>query len=1376
MRGKLGETLQRFWENKKLVKAVFISLVAIIATIGLLAIGLNGFTSKETKDVVENVDEGKTTEKTDDNGASEGVNDEAAAEVVEETEYAAAFIVTINPKLKIYIDKEDVVIKVEALNKNAENLLKSFEWEGLDLQNCFRNLLEEAYEEGFLRDGATVSIIAENNTSVDVALKLDLMKKSAMEVCKANEISLVLETRESELKKADRSLLNGGELEETQDKVVLPKLVAGEKTNNSNNNAGNKPEQTSAPDLAPAPAPKPNPNPDSTPGPDTEPIPNPESEYKLVWEDNFDGAELNRADWNVELHAPGWVNAEWQEYVDSEENIYLEDGNLVLQAIKTTDADGNDYYTSGRINTQNKHDFKYGKFEARLKVPKGMGFLPAFWMMPTDEQFYGQWPKCGEIDIMEVMGQSTDTLHGTIHYGEPHGQRQGTYILDASETDFSEDYHVYTCEWEPGKITWYVDGIKFHEATDWYSRREGFDDAAFPAPFDQPFYMIFNVAVGGSWVGYPDETTAFGDNAQMVVDYVRVYQKDEYDENVEKPEKPEIPDSEVDVNLLNNGDFSADESFTDKKDWEFLTANGGVGEAQNVEINGEKALKITTTNEGTVDYSVQLVQGPIALKQGNKYKISFEAWADSARNMKVLISAPDLNYIRYWGDQTVALTTEKQTFSYEFDMTEAGDANARFEMTFGAMGSTDAVYIDNVRVEKIGTFEITEEEKTVLPDGNYVYNSGFDVGADRMKYWTVDSTLAGVEYCATNTNGLREFKTIVPDTVAALTEVVLKQENTAISGGKKYLFTFDAYGAEVKTVKAVISPKAAGNEVEDIVFDINVGISRTGYAFSFDMPEGVTGADVKFLIGAAGTTYIDNVRVQEDANVINGDFSNGTAGWELYAYTPGDVAFAIDSLDNGSGTQAAAINIANSGSADWHIQLKQPVTLEQGKKYRVSFDAWSTVAREILFAVQRNADKKGGGEWTSYSGDIIETMSTENFRHYSKEFEMTWETDEIADLKFSFGAVLGTQIAIPHTVFIDNVVLEEIGQITTPEEPDPKPEEAPVNIALSDISLVKTKDASGNPVSDGSNMVTDEWTGSCAAEGGKVTTTVTDPGVNPWDVQIQQFGKNLEANCEYTLTFKAGADASKFIQVGLQENGGDYTVYSLIENQNIAVQLGTVEKTYTIVFKMNEAGDSNATLFFNLGNLTEANAGYILTADEDKSTTGEGSGDGGLTDPELIKNGDFANGTDGWSINNNSPAEATVDAATGAMCYNISNVGTLNWHLQLAQSDLNIEQGASYTVSFTIKSSIARQVKWTVMEDGNKTGSWSLWYGGGIIDLEEDVEKTITADITAGQSCSASMFQITMAPDGTEMPLTELVNTPVEHTITIDNVSVVKKE
>lgn len=245
--------------------------------------------------------------------------------------------------------------------------------------------------------------------------------------------------------------------------------------------------------------------------------------YTLKWQDEFDGEELNRSDWNVELHEPGWVNAELQEYVDSEENIFIRDGKLVLHPIQTKNEDGTYSYTSGRVNTQNKHDFTYGLFVARAKVPVGTGYLPAFWMMPQDENLYGQWPRCGEIDIMEVHGSDTVTTYGTVHYGNPHKQNQGTYAADG--VDFASDFHEFAVEWLPGELIWYVDGVEFYRTSEWYSATEGQGTIAYPAPFDQPFHVILNLAVGGSWVGYPDDA-AF-QSSDYEIDYVRVYQKEE---------------------------------------------------------------------------------------------------------------------------------------------------------------------------------------------------------------------------------------------------------------------------------------------------------------------------------------------------------------------------------------------------------------------------------------------------------------------------------------------------------------------------------------------------------------------------------------------------------------------------------------------------------------------------------------------------------------------------------------------------------------------------------------------------------------------------------------------------------------------------------
>ena len=187
------------------------------------------------------------------------------------------------------------------------------------------------------------------------------------------------------------------------------------------------------------------------------------SESDLVWKDDFDGNSLNLDDWNYEYHEPGWVNNELQEYVDSKENIYVKDGNLVIQAVQKKARGGKTSYTSGRINTRGKHDFKYGRIEARIKFPSGKGFLPAFWMMPTEENLYGQWPKCGEIDIAEVLGDRTEEIYGTLHYGEPHKESQGKAA--AQGKSFSDDWHIVACEWEPGVIRFYADGKMYTRRT-----------------------------------------------------------------------------------------------------------------------------------------------------------------------------------------------------------------------------------------------------------------------------------------------------------------------------------------------------------------------------------------------------------------------------------------------------------------------------------------------------------------------------------------------------------------------------------------------------------------------------------------------------------------------------------------------------------------------------------------------------------------------------------------------------------------------------------------------------------------------------------------------------------------------------------------------
>lgn len=209
---------------------------------------------------------------------------------------------------------------------------------------------------------------------------------------------------------------------------------------------------------------------------------------------------------------PGWGNNELQYY--RSENATVANGALTITARQENFAGYN--YTSARLRTRNLGDWKYGRFEMRAKLPVTQGMWPAFWMLPTDE-VYGGWAASGEIDIMESLGHEPERIYGTIHYGGSYPENtfsgNTTWLAPNSATDF----HVYAIEWEEGEIRWYVDGQLYSTKTDWYS-----SGIPFPAPFDQRFHLLLNVAVGGNFPGNPDGSTVLPQ--EYIIDYVRVYQ------------------------------------------------------------------------------------------------------------------------------------------------------------------------------------------------------------------------------------------------------------------------------------------------------------------------------------------------------------------------------------------------------------------------------------------------------------------------------------------------------------------------------------------------------------------------------------------------------------------------------------------------------------------------------------------------------------------------------------------------------------------------------------------------------------------------------------------------------------------------------------
>ena len=245
--------------------------------------------------------------------------------------------------------------------------------------------------------------------------------------------------------------------------------------------------------------------------------------WSLVWSDEFNGPNGSGVDtikWVPEMGGSGWGNNELEYYTNRLQNAALENGSLAIKALNETYTGQDNVarsYTSARLKTQTRFSLSYGRIEARLKVPYGQGMWTAFWMLGTNIDQVG-WPACGEMDIMENIGREPSIVHGTLHgpgYSGGNGL-EASYSLPIGK-HFADDFHTFAIEWEPNVVRFYVDGLLYKART----------PADLPAGakwvFDHPFFILLNVAVGGSWPGNPDASTIFPQT--MLVDYVRVYQR-----------------------------------------------------------------------------------------------------------------------------------------------------------------------------------------------------------------------------------------------------------------------------------------------------------------------------------------------------------------------------------------------------------------------------------------------------------------------------------------------------------------------------------------------------------------------------------------------------------------------------------------------------------------------------------------------------------------------------------------------------------------------------------------------------------------------------------------------------------------------------------
>ena len=602
-----------------------------------------------------------------------------------------------------------------------------------------------------------------------------------------------------------------------------------------------------------------------------------DSEWELVWSDEFSGNKLDSSKWSCQIGNGynGWGNYEKQYY--TAENVSVSDGTLKITA-KEEEKNGFNY-TSARIRTVTDNGqvlfaTKYGKIEARIKLPAGTGLWPAFWMMPVDSE-YGSWPLSGEIDIMEARGRELDEVHGTIHFGEkrPFNKNIGDSYTFDNGTDIT-DYHVYSVEWTENSIIWYVDDVEYFRTSNWYTMTDGVV-AEYPAPFNQEFYLILNMAVGGTYDSHKVPTSDVLPGT-MEVDYVRVYHNvNGYDStNVVMPEGTRDDEAMDNTPVFEDGNLLSDINFdkinesivfSDSVDysnhnWYFVTNRYFKGDAtlEKVQINGRKYVSMDIVDPGTQSYSIALKQ-LLPLAEGYVYKVTFDAMSnDSDRSIKVKpVGGSDVGHLNYNDSFEADLTNEMQTFEFSFIMKEKTDLNAVLEFNIGKkMGN---VTIGNVKVTVMNTYveaekepEISvEPEKPVITEA--VKNGDFSQG---IAVWNVVGTYYAIEEKNGNTYGK-----IYTKPKENPWDRMWIQEGIYLTKGETYTIEFKAKSSADAQKFAVVVEDGAYKK--SLYQEFVVGKNWETLSFTF-VPKTDEELTLKYFLGMVDTDcklYLDDVKI-----------------------------------------------------------------------------------------------------------------------------------------------------------------------------------------------------------------------------------------------------------------------------------------------------------------------------------------------------------------------------------------------------------------------------------------------------------------------------------------------------------------------------------
>lgn len=1090
--------------------------------------------------------------------------------------------------------------------------------------------------------------------------------------------------------------------------------------------------------------------------PDTDP-------WELVWNDEFDGTTLSTGEtgkWILENKGDGFGNNEEQFY--KPDNATVENGKLVITAKKESYSGKN--YTSAKLFSN--ANWKYGKFEAKIKMPLGQGFWPAFWMMPQDG-VYGGWAASGEIDIMEAKGRIPGSTSGTLHYGGawPNNKYTGADQLFPEGQNISGE-HVYALEWEPGEIRWYIDGKLFQVQNNWNTNGiNGEEKYSFPAPFDQNFYLMFNLAIGGNFDGglIPDASLF---PARMEVDYVRVYSLEgrDYKTPVEPavqkeplPRGAKTPSGEgglvSDINFENGiKDNAAGDDSKYGEGWNYVHGEtfGGSATATVEEIDGKNYAKIGINDNGggNAVHSIQLEQ-LTTLGKGRWYKYSFDAKAEAARTLNTKIGGgAGAGWAVYSDTYTESLSTDFRHFEHIFQMNRDSDIKTRIELNCGL--SDIDLWIGNVKLEEIDApqTDYNASKPELSSSRNNIYNGTFDkYTLDRMAYW--NTAINGAEASISVPEATRELTAIINNGGTSPEAITVDQRGIQLVQGNEYSLSFKARATGARNITArVVSKDGSKNYLAGQEFALTTAMQE--FTVPFEMTQ-ANDPEAKLEILLGGNTedvYIDDVSLAQKIDVDyypikNGDFALGYTLWEPFQQD----AAADFSIENG----AAKINITNVGTQSWNVMLNQGnMLLRSGFTYELSFDAKASVERDMDVSVEN----------ASYTRRLDQQRVALGLTTQHYEYDFSISADELLALKFILGKTVD---AAAGTVYIDNVVLKVKGTtlnmppLLIADSTDNKVEH-PIDITFNDIPAwregITAVKVDRTPLSANQYSVT----------AGKITiadSVLTE--VKSYVISIESTGY---ANTNVTQAVGENILAAPALTADATNNK---------VGQNIAIGFNDDEAWRTAITAVKIGGVAVAPEAITItSGLISIDAG-AFTRDGNYTITVEASRYANATvvqkvfaaDGNLILNGDMSDGINNWSLYTADGSNAALNVSGGALDVNFSGYdGWFQWSTQVYQDNVPFVAGKTYVLSFDIKSTIEKPI----IVDIEKTADFNIKYLQATVITPAAISTPYSYEFTvnANETNAKVLFQLgSNNVDGDHF---------TSHVITIGNVRLEEKE